>query len=112
MGALESAKVCSRRRLAEVWSSRPEFLREELEGWIRKGRGALLDTLWPVMLQEAKMGAEAAARKRKKSRKAKEEQAKRGMSQGSSKAAASAAASAAKKPSSGGSSLSGGKWIM
>ena len=72
VGALESAKVCSRRGLAEAWSSKPNFLKEELLGWIRKGRGAVLDAMWPVMLLEARAdGAVTAARKRKKSLKTK-----------------------------------------
>ena len=69
VGALESRGIRSRRGLAAAWAKDPWFLLAELKGWLRKGRGAVLDALWPVLREEARTSPEPSAKRRKKSEK-------------------------------------------
>ena len=66
VGALEAKGVCSRRQLAAAWARRPDFLREELAGWLRSGRAGVLDGLWHTMREEADLAPAVVAKRRRR----------------------------------------------
>lgn len=51
--ALTNNQVDSVSTLAAVWSVQPTFLKRELQLWLQKGTGALLDQVWPQLIAQA-----------------------------------------------------------